>query len=153
MSVTIERAKPEDAEAIVPLQIAAFHHDAVMYPGVKEDGPPGYDSVDYVRRMIEEEDYYTIKYDGALVGAMSVFAKGEGHWHLDVIFVAPEYHGLGIGSRAMEFLFDRYQAPKWTLDTPTYAIRNQHFYEKFGFVITGEFPADGITLYSYERNA
>jgi GNAT superfamily N-acetyltransferase len=69
-----------------------------------------------------------------------------------VIFLAPDYQGRGIGSQALRFLAAAYPlARRWTLDTPVYALRNQHFYEKFGYVKVGQ-TSDGDTpLIAYEK--
>lgn len=77
---------------------------------------------------------------------------GEGHYHLGVIFIDPAYHNQGIGTQAMHFIEKTYLAKRWTLDTPKYAIRNQHFYEKFAYIKVREFePDDDITLIAYEK--
>ena len=151
MNVTFERATPADAEVLVQAQIAAFHDDARMYPGVEAGGPPGYDSVEATLKKIAETEFYKILVDGKIVGGIIVFDKGEGHYHLDVINIVPEYHNLGIGTKAMQFIEQTYPATRWTLDTPTYALRNQHFYEKFGYVKVGEIEDHGFTLFSYEK--
>lgn len=151
MSITIERAVPTDAEALVRAMVAAFHHDTVLY-GVPEDGPPGYQSVEVMLEKIADHDTFTIRRGGEVVGGMVVFDRGETARHLDLIFLSPEHHGQGVGSQAMQFLDAHYPAATyWTLDTPSWAVRNHHFYGKFGFVKTGEHPFDGITLFSYER--
>ena len=41
MNVDFEQATPGDAEDLVKVQIAAFHDDARIYPGVEIGGPPG----------------------------------------------------------------------------------------------------------------
>jgi GNAT superfamily N-acetyltransferase len=155
MPTTFERATPVDAEALLQAQIRAFHDDARLYPGVELGGPPGYDSLETVLKKMQQEEYFTVRYDGQIVGGIVVEVKGEGHCHLDILFVDPDYHNLGIGSQAMQFLYKTYDATKWTLDTPLYAVRNQHFYEKFGFVKVGQWDeegAEGITLIAYEMN-
>ena len=151
MNVTFERAAPDDAEALVKAQIAAFHYDEVLYPGVGESGPPGYDSVDLALKRMQQDEFYKIVVDGQIVGGMILFSKGEGHWHLDLLNIVPEYHNRGIGTRAMQFIEQTYAATKWTLDTPTYATRNQHFYEKLGYVKVGEKEYPDITLIAYEK--
>jgi len=151
MDITFERATPEDAEALVRVQIAAFHNDAEIYPGVALGGPPGYDSVDSVFQMIAEDDYYKIIADGQIAGGIVVLDRGAGHMHLDVLYVDPAAHNRGIGTQAMHFIERTYPATKWTLDTPLYATRNHHFYEKFGYVRVGEHPADDIILIAYEK--
>lgn len=151
MQITFERATPTDAQALVIAQIAAFHHDAQLYPGVVASGPPGYDSIDNALQKMQENDYYKIVADGQIIGGMVVFDYGAGHFHLDLIYIEPDYHDRGIGSQAMHFLEQTYSATKWTLDTPAYALRNQHFYEKFGYVKVGEADDDGFILWAYEK--
>lgn len=154
MNVTIARSTDDEAEELVQVQVKSFNSDAVFYPGVGEGGPPGYESVDLMRRKIAEDISYTIRIDGKIAGGMMLFEKGTGHLHLDVIFVDPEMHGKGIGSQAMAYLIAAYPGVRWTLDTPVYAVRNHHFYEKFGFVRTGEsVEPDGFALYAYEKSA
>jgi GNAT superfamily N-acetyltransferase len=153
MTTTFTRATPADAEALLQAQIRAFHSDADNYPGVELGGPPGYDSLDKVLEAIGNDEYFTIRYDDRIVGGIVLFKRGEGHYHLDILFVDPDYHNLGIGSQAMQFLGRTYpDATKWTLDTPLYATRNHHFYEKFGFVKVGQKTEDdGFVLIEYEK--
>jgi GNAT superfamily N-acetyltransferase len=150
--ITVERASDADAEALLTAQIAAFNHDDVLY-GVGLGGPPGYDQIDSVREKLRDEGYYKVVYDGQIVGGIGLVDEGD-HVHIDVLYVHPDYHNLGIGTRVMRFIEQAYpNATRWTLNTPTYAVRNQHFYEKFGYVRTGEFflEGDGITLIDYEK--
>ncbi len=37
------------------------------------------------------------------------------------------------------------------LDTPSYAVRNHHFYEKLGYVKVGEDARDGSSLIAYQK--
>jgi ribosomal protein S18 acetylase RimI-like enzyme len=151
MNVTCERATPADAEALVKVQIAAFHDDARLYPGVELGGPPGYDSVEVMLRKIREDEVYKIVHDGLFIGGIIVVDEGQGLFHLDVLDVDPAYHNHGVGTQAMQFLERAYTAKKWTLDTPGYALRNQHFYEKLGFVKIAENNYDGFILLAYEK--
>lgn len=151
MNIAFERATSADAETLVKIQVASFHDDARLYPGVEIGGPPGYDSVENALAKMREHDYYKIVLDGQIVGGIVVYDEGQGHYHLDLIYIHPDQHNLGIGSRAMQFLEKTYPAKKWTLDTPLYAVRNQHFYEKFGFVKVGQEDVDGFILIAYER--
>ncbi len=151
MNVTIRRAIADDVQALVKAQIAAFHEDARLYPEATLDGPPGYDSIDHTLHKILNHDYYTILADGQIVGGLAIFDKGQGHFHLDVIFIDPAYHNQGIGTQAIQFIERTYPAKKWTLNTPDYAIRNHHFYEKFGYVMVGREALPTITLRDYEK--
>lgn len=151
MTITIERAAPEDAESLLKAQVAAFDYDAVLYPGVAAGGPPGYDSLETVLRKINEEIFYKIVAEGQIVGGLVIFDEGDGHLHLDVIFIDPAHQNRGIGSHALRALEKLHPAARWTLHTPIYAIRNQHFYEKFGYVKIGVEEYPDITLIAYEK--
>jgi ribosomal protein S18 acetylase RimI-like enzyme len=150
MIVNFERATAADAETLVSIQIAAFHSDSAAYPGVEVGGPPGYDSVENMHKKIQEEDCYKIVVEGRIIGGMVVFDYGQRHLHLDVIYIDPAYHNRGIGTQALHFLEQTYPAKRWTLHSPLYAIRNQHFYEKFGYVKMAEEVHD-IILIAYEK--
>ncbi|MBI1279776.1 MAG: GNAT family N-acetyltransferase [Anaerolineaceae bacterium] len=152
MNITFERATPNDVETLVKLQIRAFHEDARLYPGVKLGGPPGYASASAMLEKMTQEDYYKIMVDGQIAGGMGIINLGRGHYHLDVIYIDPAYHNQGIGTQAIHFIERTYAAAKrWTLNTPGYAIRNQHFYEKFGYIKVGEEPFEYFTLIDYEK--
>jgi len=151
MNITFERATAADVETLVEVQIRSFHDDVRLYPDVELGGPPGYDSVEAQLQKIQEDDYYKIVGDGQIIGGIVVFNQGEGHYHLDLLYIDPDYHNHGIGTQAMLFIEEQYPATKWTLDTPSYAIRNQHFYEKFGYVKVSETHYDNITLFAYEK--
>jgi GNAT superfamily N-acetyltransferase len=151
MNITFEKANLDDAPSLMNIQIAAFHEDARIYPGVEIGGPPGYDSLENVLRKIAEDEYFKIVFEGQIIGGIVVFKHDEGHFHLDLIYIDPTYHNRGIGTQAMQFLEQTYAATKWTLHTPLYALRNQHFYEKFGYVKVGEDRDEDIVLIAYEK--
>ncbi|MFV9506482.1 MAG: GNAT family N-acetyltransferase [Oscillochloridaceae bacterium umkhey_bin13] len=134
MELHIKAAQITDAERLVQIQIAAFHHDAVLYPDVGLGGPPGYDSVEQLRQTIAQHPCYKLLYDDQVIGVMVIIVKGEQHTHLDLIAIDPHYHNRGLGTLAMQFLEQAHPARCYTLDTPSWAVRNQHFYQKLGYV-------------------
>ncbi len=148
----IERADERDAPELVSVQIAAFHHDAVLYPGVPAEGPPGYDSAAAMLEKIQGDDCYRIvDDDGKIIGGIVIFAMAAGHFHLDLIFIDPAHHNRGIGTQALKQIEQAYGAELWTLDTPAYALRNQHFYEKLGYVRVRTWVHAGVALIAYEK--
>lgn len=151
MRVTIERATAADAEALVQVQIAAFHHDSVLYPEVALGGPPGFESVEHMLESIERHACYKILHEGRPIGVLVVFEPDDERTHLDVIAIDPAYHNRGIGTRAMGFIERAHPAARYTLDTPSWALRNQHFYEKLGYVKVGETALPDIVLFAYEK--
>jgi GNAT superfamily N-acetyltransferase len=151
MHLTFQRATPADVETLVRVQIAAFNNDAVIYPGVAVGGPPGYDSVAENLRQMREEDYYKILADGQIVGGIVVANIVGAHYHLGTLYIHPDYHHRGIGGAALKFIESVYPARRWTLNTPDYATRNHRFYEKHGYVKTGEHPFRYFRLFDYEK--
>lgn len=150
MTVTVERATAADAAHLLKVQIAAFHSDTDYY-GVPLGGPPGYDSLEAVHQKLIESDYYKIVVDGEMVGGAAVYHQGPGHYHLDLLYIDPAHHNRGVGTQALRFIEQQYTATKWSLHTPDYAFRNQHFYEKFGYIRVGEVVEPDITLFAYEK--
>ena len=151
MSIDFELATPGDVEVLVKVQIAAFHDDARLHPGVPIGGPPGYDSVEEMLATIARGECHRVSLNGEIVGGIIVLDQGAGHFHLDVLFVDPAHHNEGIGTQAMGFIERTFPATVWTLTTPTYATRNQHFYERLGFERVGEKEFEDITLIQYEK--
>ena len=150
MRITFARPLVTDVPQLVDIQIRAFHDDTRLY-GVELGGPPGYDSIEALTDKLDKYLCHKVMCDDKIVGDIIVFDRGDGHYHLDVLVIDPDYHNQGIGSAAMKFLETTYPAVKWTLDTPLYAVRNQHFYEKFGYQKIEEFDADDIILIAYEK--
>ncbi len=81
----------------------------------------------------------TIKADiDETTGGIYVASKTPGHKVLERIFVDPDHHRQGIGTRAMELAMEAYpEALLWTLGTPEWNARTTAFYENLGFVQIG----------------
>ncbi|MNI68764.1 Acetyltransferase (GNAT) family protein [compost metagenome] len=82
--------------------------------------------------------------------------SGQDKCHLGRIFIDPLHQNRGYGQAAFRFLFESYPAAQiWTLDTPSWAIRNHYFYQKLGFMKTGEIldTQSGETIIEYERRS
>lgn len=151
--VALRRALPAEAGALAEISRRAFDGDVRLGLAPGPGGPPGYDDPDWQARMMTAGRYDAITVDGALSGGAIVFGMGTGHCELGRIFLDPEWHGQGIGKRAMALLFAAYpQTGRWTLDTPTWNRRTRHFYESLGFVAVGERrELGGPNLVLYER--
>jgi RimJ/RimL family protein N-acetyltransferase len=119
------------------------------------EGPPGFDSVAWNAEWIERTPYYKVLLDGRIVGGIIVFAMGEGHYELGRIYVDPDVQNRGVGQEAMRLMFEAFpEARKWTVGTPSWAVRNQHVYEKMGFVRVRETAVDpqlGWSGIEYEK--
>jgi GNAT superfamily N-acetyltransferase len=130
-------AEEDDAAELAEICRRAFDTDVdvgASGPG----GPPGYDSPRAQVRLMGFMDYHKILLDDVVVGGVIVGHVGEEHKVLERIFVEPDLHNRGIGTRAMELVFGLYPAAKlWTLGTPEWNVRTKSFYEKLGFVQVG----------------
>ena len=142
--IDIKEATLEDAAWLTEIQTRTFQDDNKLKPpGCIMGGPPGYDSVDWNAGWIEKTPYYKILFDDQIVGGIIVFELAEKHYELGRIWVDPDFQNRGIGQQAVRQMLEAFpEAKKWILGTPSWAIRNQHFYEKMGFVRVRETEVD-----------
>ena len=142
--ITLKLAAPQDADALAAIQTRTFDHDSRQHGRGERGGPPGYDSAAWQRRMMRKAAYYKILEDGQIIGGAIVFDNGGGHIYLGRIYIDPDYQNRGIGAQAMRLIEQAYpSARRWTLETPLWALRNQHFYERQGYVKVGEQRVEG----------
>lgn len=133
--VTIEHAEPQDAEILADISKRAFDSD-IEHGAPGMGGPPGYDSPNHQRQMIENKsgEYLKILYDGKIVGGTTVWRVGDTHYEIFNVFVDPDYHRKGIGKESFRLIMEKYpQAKRWTLDTPEWNTRTKAYYEHLGF--------------------
>lgn len=72
--------------------------------------------------------------DNTIVGGLNLYDMSDGCFSLGAIFISPEYQNQGIGSRAIEFIEEKYNwVKKWILDTPYLNTANHRFYERHGY--------------------
>jgi GNAT superfamily N-acetyltransferase len=150
-TVTLRIALPEDADTLAAVSKRAFDSD-VDIGAPWTGGPPGYDEPDWQRRSMRIGDYYALLVDGTLAGGAVVVRKAPTEHELARLFVDPDFHRQGVGTRAMALLFERYpETTRWTLDTPTWNQRTRTFYERLGFTEHGlQTLEDGFELTLYE---
>jgi len=89
-----------------------------------------------------------------IIGGVILFDMHQRHFNLGRIFVDPDWQDRGIGTQAIQFIEKTFPYVKrWSLDTPEWAVRNHHFYEKLGYVRVGEEVPPGVDmrLYLYEK--
>ena len=135
--VSLVEAVEGDAERLAEISKRAFDSDVdVGAPG--PGGPPGYDSPEFHVRVMRYFDCYNILLDDEMVGGLMVAPNSQEHHVIERVFVDPEHHNSGIATRATEMLWDLYPGVKlWTLGTPEWNARTEHFYEKLSFVQVG----------------
>ena len=152
MNIQITKAEQQDARALMGVSKLAFDDD-INYGAPQVGGPPGYTSANWHLRMILTCDVFKIlaesddsdRLSGRIVGGIIVYEKGYRHMELGRMFIHPDYQNQGIGGQVIQFLEETYPDTKlWTLDTPTWNKRNEHFYQKMGYGLTGQEGAGGV---------
>jgi RimJ/RimL family protein N-acetyltransferase len=142
-----EKARLEDAKALALISWRAFDND-IHYGAPGKGGPPGYKSDMWQMRLIATGHFYKILLadnGDRIIGGFVVFENSYGDCELGRIFIDPEFQNQGLGTQAMAFMEQAYpNARRWTLGTPGWNLRTQHFYEKVGYVRIGTVGRDGI---------
>ena len=144
----LEKLKEEHIPELTEVMTRAFDHDSQIHLGEEKGGPEGYDDGSFLRRwgLHEDSDSYVVKIEeGKLIGSITVFAskEREGNNVLGNMFIDPEYQNQGVGYRVWKEVESMYpEARSWQLGTPSWAIRNHHFYEKCGFTKVDEEETD-----------
>jgi RimJ/RimL family protein N-acetyltransferase len=152
IDLDIRPATGADVPALVETQVRAFRDDGRQFhPEGRQDGPPGYDSAEWQRWIMERGRYFAICSEGRIVGGMIVFEIGQGTMNLGRIWVDLDAQGRGVGRAAIEWLHRNLAAQKWTLETPAWAVRNHHLYESLGYRKVGEREDPDVPEYLYER--
>jgi GNAT superfamily N-acetyltransferase len=142
--IRFEKARSSDANDLARISERAFHSDihcGAPAPG----GPPGYNLAAWQARMMRLADYFKIVVEDQIVGGLVVLRKGPRRYELGRIFVDPDWQNRGVGTQAIEFLWEAYPLAKcWTLGTPAWNRRTRHFYRTVGFVEVGGDGRGGI---------
>jgi GNAT superfamily N-acetyltransferase len=145
--ILFEKAKSQDAKGLALVSWKSFDND-VNYGAPAPGGPPNYKSDKWQSKMMKVGRYYKIMDDYRIIGGIILFDKGPGHMELGRIFIHPDYQNQGIGSQSIAFIEKIFpKINQWTLDTPVWAKRNQHFYEKHGYVKSGAMMGGRLVCY------
>jgi RimJ/RimL family protein N-acetyltransferase len=145
-TIAFKKARSGDADRLAEVSKLAFDYD-IHYGAPGPGGPRGYDSPAWQDRMIRLADYYRIQAGDRIIGGIIVLRQRVREYEVGRIFIEPEYQDQGIGTEAFNFLWETYPlAKRWTLGTPGWNQRTQHFYRKVGFVDVGR-DRDGGVLF------
>ncbi len=135
----------------------AFEEDAVLYG----EAPYGETPEPEIENRIKDDLCYTFYLGKVIIGGMYLQQIKAGEYRLMRLWIDRENQNSGLGTillGEMEKLTAGCR--KISLDTPYKSYRNHHFYEKNGFVKTGEKRIGSVgtgklesrfTLYEYEK--
>lgn len=138
MKLRFEKIEEKDIPKLTHCMTLAFDDDSQKHLGIAKGGPEGYNNGDFFRKWLfaYEESYgYKALLEEEIVGGIIIWVLPKGNNSLGTIFINPKYQDRGIGQKFWQFVETSYPDTKsWTLGTPSWAIKNHHFYEnKCGF--------------------
>ncbi|MFN7253434.1 MAG: GNAT family N-acetyltransferase [Anaerobacillus sp.] len=140
-NITIKKALITDAEQLTEIMKQTFDEEKKKWLSNHEGNiidyniqPPGYASIEMTKYMIRELKYFKILFKKVIVGGIIVTVSGRSYGRIDRIFIAPDYQGLGIGSRVINLIEEEFtNVGTWDLETSSRQTNNHFFYEKMGY--------------------
>lgn len=127
----IERAVPDDAEAIVLLQRRAYRSEAILYDD--DTIPPLRETVGAVREVCTAQLVLKATIDGAIVGAVRAHQE-DGTCHVGRLIVDPDVQNRGLGSALLRAIEQHCAlGTRLELFTGHRSERNLYLYHKHGY--------------------
>jgi ribosomal protein S18 acetylase RimI-like enzyme len=144
-TITFPPLQPEEIDDLILVAHKIWH---AHYPGIITIEQidymleRGYTSV-VIREEIETKGIFwnAIKDDSAIIGMISVGPYGDSVMKLHKLYLLPEYHGMGIGSRALEMaeqIAQRQNAATLVLNVNRHNPKAISAYKRAGWKIAGE---------------
>lgn len=147
--ITITRLTESDIDLLIPLAYRIWH---AHYPGIIT--PEQIDYMlerGYTRQVIREEIdnqgviWLAIKSGDAMIGFASLGPYAPGTMKLHKLYLLPDYHGAGIGARALaevEQIARDSAAAALILNVNRHNPKAIHAYERAGWHVAEEVVAD-----------
>ena len=145
----IEYVGDQEDQLLERIIRTSFDADSAFHLGAgKRDGPPGYDNGELLKRVKQEPKVSLYLLQEEIIIGLIVANDSENQ--ILYFCLAPEYMGQGYGTIAWQ-LFEKFLPNTWQLETPSYSLRNHHFYEKNGFKKIGEKWYSKDKSYIYQK--
>lgn len=131
--MNLRKSLEDEINTLVAISKAAFNTD-VLVGGDENEGPPGYDSSEWHKQMLQEGHLYTyLSENGQILGGAILF-EGNNDLYIGRIFIDPQFFRCGYGMQLMEEIEKVFTSVSLLkLDTPVWNIRTNRFYKKCGF--------------------
>ena len=147
--ITITRLSETDIDTLIPLAYRIWH---AHYPGIITSEQINYMlERGYTRPVILDElnnqgvIWLKIKSGDVMVGFASVGPQAPGIMKLHKLYLLPEYHGTGLGARALnvvEQIARDNSASALVLNVNRHNIKAIRAYERAGWLVAEEVVAD-----------
>ncbi len=129
--LAIETASVEDAKTILHLQKEAYQSEAEIYGNF--DIAPLKQTLDEIRHDFSKKCFLKASFKNHIVGSVRAYSDGETCF-IERLIVAPSKQDLGIGSKLLKAIEDRFpDSPRFELFTGHKSRRNLFFYQKRGY--------------------
>jgi GNAT superfamily N-acetyltransferase len=153
MNVTVKEASMDEFEEINQKMKQAFIDISVKYVGDPNLIPPEISDGSLLKEFIPKKEYFNIFLDIDIVGGYYIrpYKNSPKDMELRVFWVATEHQGKGIGTIGWNLIEQTHKSKVWWLETPKFALSNQHFYEKLGFKKVKENAFPTVTLILYRK--
>jgi GNAT superfamily N-acetyltransferase len=135
MTLEIEPLTIQDLQIAKQTLYLAFTGISEHYLGHPNAVPPWLGNDEKILQWIAKKGFFKASIEDRLVAGFQIDVQDPDNSWLNIIWVSPEEQGKGIGQEIWNYLESTYDETSiWYLETPEFAISNQHFYEKLGFV-------------------
>ncbi|MBL4937617.1 GNAT family N-acetyltransferase [Clostridium sp. YIM B02515] len=136
--IHLERVNIEDAERIVEVKRLAYTDEDIRFGGGRGEKLKYVGNIDFINWCMNRFHLYKIMLDGTIIGTFWLDHETDerlNYFELQDFCIAPEYHNRGYGAQALELMEKLHPDIKiWSLSTSTFSVRNQHLYEKMGYI-------------------
>lgn len=147
---SIRRARPDEAEALIALQRAAYAAEARLY----DDWTiaPLIETADELRAAMVDGVVLALVDQDVVIGSVRG-SLSDGVCRIGRLFVRPDRQGEGLGSALLVAIEAEFAAARrFELFTGSLSEGNIRLYRRHGYAITGEIrPSPRLTLVTLEK--
>lgn len=140
--IHIERATIEDAEVIVKIKKRAYEDEDIRFGKGKSECAQYIGDVNFISWCINHYILYKIMLDDTVIGTFWLDHETDersNHFELQDFCINPIYQNKGYGAKVIKLMEEQHKDIKiWTLSTFKFSLKNQHLYEKMGYVKIGQ---------------
>jgi RimJ/RimL family protein N-acetyltransferase len=139
--IFLEKVNVEDAERIVEIKRLAYTDEDIRFGSGKGEKLKYIGDIGFIFWCMNRFHFYKIILCGTIIGTFWLDRETDerpNHFELQDFCIAPEYQNKGYGAEALELMEKLHPNIRiWSLSTSTFSIRNQHLYEKMGYIKIG----------------
>lgn len=140
--IYLEKVNTEDAERIVEIKRLAYTDEDTRFGGGKGEKLKYIGNIDFIFWCMNRFHLYKILFGEIIIGTFWLDHETDerpNHFELQDFCITPEYQNKGYGEEALRLMEKLHpNVGIWSLSTSTFSIRNQHLYEKMGYIKIGQ---------------